>query len=212
MSTCCSGVVPQNAARPFTNPAPVLLKPRVQRLFAQTPRGQALEIGAGCLRNSFYLLSAGFHVTAVDVPAIEQRFPLQYAKFRNRGGHVIFTKPTETASYHVAVCTFVIETICQPTDRADLLIRTRNALKPRGFLVISTRGPADVVTARAEGIRCSDGYITPNKSFARSFTRDQLCRLLLSSGFAEVEFLHKLGSKSPELLHAIAYRARTSDE
>jgi len=207
MTNCCSSVLPENAARPFTNPAPIILKKRVQELLTSCNRGYALEIGAGCLRNSIYLLSAGFRVTAVDVPAIEQRFPKQYGQFRSQGGRVLLTKLTERGRYHLAVCTFVIETICRPSERLDLLTRTRDALRGPGFLVISTRGPADVVTARADGVRCSDGYITPNKSFARSFTRDQLRSLLLAAGFVDVEFLHKQGSKAPELLHAVARRS-----
>jgi hypothetical protein len=102
----------------------------------------------------------------------------------------------------------VIETICKPSERLDLLSRARHALRGGGFLIISTRGPADVVTARAEGLRCSDGYITPNKSFARSFTRDQLRGLLIAAGFVDIEFLHKQSSRTPELLHAVAYRSK----
>jgi hypothetical protein len=121
---------------------------------------------------------------------------------------VVFSGLTNKAHYDFAVCTFVIESVCRPLERVDLLVKARIALRRHGFLILSTRGPADVVTARAEGVRCSDGYITPNKSFARSFTRDQLTRLLRAAGFLNVEFLHKQTTKEPELLHAVAHRSR----
>src|SRR5262249_55724497 len=152
VTSCCSSVVPQNAARPFANPAPVMFKTRVQNLLTVCEGGNALDIGAGCLRNSIYLQSAGFRVTALDVPAIEERFPEQYQRFRQKGGRVVLKKLSERGRYHFAVCTFVIESICRPSERLDLLSAARHALRPHGFLVISTRGPEDVVTARADGV------------------------------------------------------------
>jgi methyltransferase family protein len=206
MRNCCAAVVPVNAARSFTHPAPILGKTRVRDLLASCRGGRGVEIGSGCLRNSIHLLKTGFHMTAVDLPGIEERFPNQYSEFRRRGGRVILASLQDRKLYDFAVCTFVIETICRPGVRLDLLVRTRKALRESGFLIISVRGRADVVTASNSGLRCSDGFFTPNKTFARAFDRNELRRVLASAGFGEIEFLHKLESKTPELLHAIAHR------
>lgn len=206
MARCCEKVVPENAARQFNSPAPILKKTRVQALLREHLGGRVLDVGAGNLRNSMFLQASGFEVTAVDLPAIESRFPERYDAFKRSGGRVHLRALVAEERFDVAVCTFVIETVCRPDLRIDLLSRTRKALRPAGLLLISTRGPADLVTAHAQGRRCGDGYITPNKSFARAFTRAQLRALLVTAGFGRIEFLHKSNSHSPELLHALAYK------
>jgi Methyltransferase domain len=203
---CCKKVIPQNAARIFSSPAPILLKVRVRDLLKTRANGRGVEIGAGCLRNSLYLLGEGFKVTAIDLPGIEERFPAQYRRFRNSGGSLLLGPLPKNLRFDFGVCTFVIETICEPTARLRLLKSLISNLSKRGFLILSTRGPADVVTAHAKGTKCSDGFLTPQRTFVRSYTRTQLDRLLRSVGFPRIEFLHKRGTKSPELLHAIAFK------
>jgi hypothetical protein len=206
MIACCKQVIPQNAARMFANPAPVLNKPRVRELLADRVRRKGIEIGAGCLRNSLFLQSQGFTITAVDLPGIEARFPKQYHRFRQRGGTVSLGKLPQNGHFDFAVCTFVIETICEPNVRLRVLRHVVNKLASDGFLIFSTRGPADVVTAHASGTKCSDGFVTPQRTFVRPYTRPQLIRLLRSAGFGEIEFLHKPAIKAPELLHGIAFK------
>lgn len=190
----------------FSNPAPILSKPRIQALLEEQTKGKVIEIGAGCLRNSLFLLNEGFRTTAVDLPGMEDRFPKQYQKFRQRGGTVLLGKFPVKGQFDFGICTFVVETICEPVKRFRLLKNIARKLSRHGFLILSTRGPADVVTAHAKGIRCSDGFLTPQKTFVRAFNRAQLSRLLRSAGFARVEFLHKPGINSPELLHVIAFK------
>ena len=61
-----------------------------------------------------------------------------------------------------------------------------------------------MVTATASGIRCSDGYVTPQKTFVRSYTRAQLAALLRRAGFRSLEFLHAERTTAPEYLYAVA--------
>ena len=190
----------------FSNPAPILHKPRVQELLQKQKKGKVIEIGAGCLRNSLFLLAEGFRATACDLPGMEDRFPNQYQRFRQSGGIVLLGKLPIRGQFDFAVCTFVIETICEPAKRLRLLQNVARKLLRHGFLLLSTRGPADVVTAHAKGIRCSDGFLTPQRTFVRAFNRAQLNRLLHAAGFARVEFLHKPGINAPELLHVIAFK------
>lgn len=206
MIACCKRVIPQNAARMFSNPAPILHKPRVRQLLRQQKSGRVIEIGAGCLRNSLFLLKQGFRATAVDLPGMEDRFPKQYQRFRQRGGVVLLGQMSVHGQFDFGICTFVVETICDPAKRLRLLRDIVRKLSRYGFLILSTRGPADVVTAHAEGVRCSDGFLTPQRTFVRAFNRAQLRRLLRLAGFARVEFLHKPGINSPELLHVIAFK------
>jgi hypothetical protein len=202
---CCETVRPENAARRFTHPAPLLAKPRVKQLLIEHAGSKVIEIGAGCLRNAVFLQSMGFAVSVLEVPEIEERFPDEYARFRAAGGEVHF-KPPRGGRFAFALSTFVIETICIPARRREVLRATAEMLKPRGFLLLSVRGPADLVTARAKGVACADGFLTPNRTFARAFTRSQLTALLKLTGFHEVEFLHKKATGAPELLHAIAWK------
>jgi hypothetical protein len=206
MIACCKRVIPYNAARMFSSPAPILQKPRVQELLNNNRHGKGIEIGAGCLRNSLFLLGEGFRMTAVDLPGIEDRFPKHYRRFNREGGTVLLGSLPKAGRFDFSVCTFVIETICEPRERLRLLKRLASRLSHGGFLILSTRGPADVVTAHARGVKCSDGFLTPQRTFVRAYNRQQLLRLLRSAGFASVGFLHKSEIKAPELLHAIAFR------
>ncbi len=106
----------------------------------------------------------------------------------------------------MVISTFVIETICDRRERIGLLRNVYAHLHPGGVLVISARGPRDLLTAVNEGVRCGDGYVTPNRSFARSYTREQMSKLLKKVGFQETVFLHKHVTKEPEYLHVIARR------
>jgi Methyltransferase domain len=202
--TCCAKVRPENSARLFHNPAPILKKPRVQGLLANCSGRRVLELGGGCLRNALYLQGLGFTVSVLEVGAMEARFPDQYRLFKRAGGRVMDQFPGR--GFDVAIAAFVIETICEPATRIALLAATQDRLTKSGFLVLSVRGPRDLVTAGAEGKRCSDGFITPNLTFARSYTPAQLQVLLNDTGFPVLEFLHKSWVKAPELVHAIAWK------
>jgi hypothetical protein len=204
---CCQNCRPQNSARMFKNPAPIVANPKVQSLLAQREGCRVIEIGAGCLRNALHLSERGFRVSVLEVPGVEDRFPENYARFRKRGGLLVRRLPG-TPKFEFAIATFVLETICERAGRTRLVKGVYQSLTNNGCFIISARGPSDLVTAYAEGIPCSDGYVTPAYSFARSYTRYQLLRLLKSNGFQQVDFLHRPGVKAPELLHAVAWRRK----
>jgi methyltransferase family protein len=205
---CCKKVRPENAARMFRNPAPILSISTVANLLAGPSPKAILEVGAGCLRNALFLLRAGHRLTVLEVPRMAERFPEQYDEFERAGGKVLKSF-AGSPRFEIALLTFVVETICEPKERIGLLQAVRSHLKPGGTLVLSARGPKDLLTAQNKGIRCRDGYLTPNFSFARSYTRAQMERVLKAAGFSELQFLHKDSSKEPEYLHVIA---RTNDE
>ena len=135
---------------------------------------------------------------------MQHRFPAEYRRFRKRGGVVIDRLDGIDRTFDVCLATFVVETICRPSSRLALLRRTRDLLTNHGCLIMSVRGPRDVLTAQRKGQRCSDGYITPLLTFVRSYTRVQLDSLLHAAGFHPVVYLHKAATSEPELLHVIA--------
>lgn len=201
---CCKRVNRANGARAFVNHAPILSHKRVVAILDR-PTGVVLEIGGGCLRNSLHLQSLGFKVHVLEVNDIDQRFPGAYSRFKRRGGVLHHTFPS-TVKFDVIVCTFVLEVICSPRERSELLTRARSALKSGGVLILSVRGQSDIVTARVAGTKCSDGYLTPNRTFVRSFNRAQLTHLLRRAGFQKFTFLHKTQTSAPRLLHALAWK------
>jgi len=202
---CCEKVRPENAARLFPNPASILFSSTVVKLLSTKRR--IMEVGGGCLRNAAYLLGMGHSVTVLEVPRIKERFPDQYEKFVKQGGVFVERWPKRCA-FDMVVVTFVVETICNPSARSALLRGVNEHLTSDGVLVLSARGPKDLLTAQNRGVRCGDGYLTPNFSFARSYTRVQMERLLKNMGF-KTHFLHKDSTKEPEYLHVVA---RKTDE
>jgi hypothetical protein len=97
-----------------------------------------------------------------------------------------------------------VETICDPFLRERLIAKACRSLKRDGHLVLSARGPRDHLTSHASGRHVSDGFITPGKSFSRSFTPRQLSQLLTSCGFTNIEFLHKKTTVQPEYVYLVA--------
>lgn len=197
----CNEVVTINSARHFFHPAPILRSARVKRLLAN-PKVRVLELGGGCLRNALHLQSLAIGVHVVELPGMDARFPDSYRSFLEAGGMVTSTVPR--IRFDIILATFVFETICSPLLRLQLLRKASLALKKNGHLVLSARGPRDHITSYASGRRLSDGYITPGKSFSRSYTPRQLSHFLASCGFTNIEFLHKSATVQPEYVHLIA--------
>ena len=204
---CCADVLVANSARMFRTPAPIL-RSRAARDVLQ-PGQRVVEYGAGCLRNARYLQRLELAVTVIELPEVRDRFPRQYRQFLNRGGRFVSlglsAKPSDGGrGYDVAVVTYVIETICQPALRERLLKDCLRRLRRGGTLLLSVRGISDVVTARAKGVPCSDGYVTPHRTFVRPFDRLGLSRLLSRAGFHRLTFLHRPHTPFPELIHVLA--------
>lgn len=199
---------PANAARPFVRPAALLREDAVRQLVATEPHTSVIEYGAGALRNALYLQKLGCSVTVVELPQTRVRFARQYGAFERLGGRVLLqgVRPATVERYAVGVMTFVLETICEPVDRRALLRDCRKRLKPGGALAVSVRGPADVYAPERSGGPCSDGLITPQKTFVRAFTLRSITRLLRTSGFSRVERLNRTSNPKPRVVHVIAYR------
>lgn len=202
---CCQDLRPENAARRFSSPAPLLRKAAVKQILSDHAGAKILEVGGGCLRNARYLLRLGFEVSVLELPRIETRFPAEYARFRRAGGDVLFSFPTST-KFDLVVATFVIETICDRRKRSDLVRQIFENLTDGGCFLGSYRGPDDIVTAHARGVPCGDGFVTPQRTFVRSYSRPQLRSFLTRSGFQRLDFLHAGSTDAPELLHAIAWK------
>jgi SAM-dependent methyltransferase len=203
---CCDTVRPENSARRFRGPAPVLRNPRVLRLLAAPDCRTVLEVGAGCLRNALFLQARGHRMWAFEVPQTQLRFPAEYRRFQARGGVVLGSLDKIQRKFDVCLCTFVVETICRPAARRKLLRKMHELLREGGCLIMSVRGRRDVVTAQRHGKRCGDGYVTPLLTFVRPYTREELDQLLRTVGFTSVLHLHRRTTSEPELLHVIADR------
>jgi Methyltransferase domain len=212
---CCCHVLGGNSARPFRHPAPIFRREKVRDLLrANRSTGSLVEIGAGNLRNARFLQKRGLTVTVVELASVRARFEGAYKRFEQAGGYFVecSTSPRRRLAdgrwpggpFDFAVATFVIETVCDPKVRLAILRRCLAELKGNGILLIAVRGIADVVTAHATGVRCSDGYVTPGRTFIRSYTREQLDATLRDAGFSSVEFLHRHDTARPEYLYAMA--------
>jgi len=202
---CCEEVVASNSARSWSRPAEILRKSKVTALLDGIGRTRVLELGAGCLRNSLFLLKQGMKVDVFDPFATAVHFAQQYRSFLRQGGSVLTRRPARSA-YHAVVSTYVLETICSPDDRSEFVELVRESLHPHGSWLLSVRGLANIVLGRQGTRRCSDGYITSQRTFVRPFSRAQLTALLTEHGFRSLTFLHKAWSTKPELLHVIARR------
>src|SRR5438128_2626696 len=86
---CCANISPQNAARPFGRPAPVLGKSAVLELLSRKPKPRVLEVGAGSLRNALFLQRRRLAVTVVELAEVRSRFPNAYDRFEAGGGTVV---------------------------------------------------------------------------------------------------------------------------
>jgi SAM-dependent methyltransferase len=205
---CCGQINPTNSARSFKQPAPILRKLKVLGLLNNTG-ASVIEYGSGNLRNARFLLRAGHPVAVVEIKTTVDRYKRQYAAFAARGGVCAVwgdregrTKPAN--KYDCALMTFVLETICDPSVRIELLRHCRSRLKRGGKLILSVRGHKDVLTAFGKGAACNDGYTTPGKTFIRGFNLAELVSLLAAGGFNRVTPLHKAETLAPELVHVIA--------
>jgi hypothetical protein len=165
------------------------------------PGSRVVEVGAGCLRNSFFLQERGYDVTVYEIPAVIDRFRSDYERFNQRGGHV-HTERFPTGPFSAAVSTFVVETICPEAARFDLLRHMVAALAHGGVLALAVRGVPDVKTAWLKGTAYRDGYITPAKTFVRPYTASEVTALLLSLGLKDVHVFAR--SDTPQVVNAVA--------
>jgi ubiquinone/menaquinone biosynthesis C-methylase UbiE len=184
-------------------------------LAAAGPDARIVEVGAGSLRNALFLQGLGYRMTVLELAGTRARFKASYERFERQGGEVFETPQGQRLKFPIwdqhfdfAIATFVLETVCIPKVRLALLRRCRRMLKESGWMILAVRGVADVVTATASGRPCSDGYVTPHRTFIRSYTRAQLAALVRRAGFGAIQFLHGPKTLHPEYLYALARRSR----
>jgi len=178
--SCCSRVIPGNAAQSWSNPAGILRRPIVRALLASMCGARILEVGAGNLRNSLFLLKRGFVVHVFDDPTARIRFADRYRRFHARGGTLLNSIPGRPM-YDLVLTTYVIETICLPSARRNLAHAIAGSLSRGGRWLVAVRGPRNVVLARTKCLKCSDGYLTRQRTFVRGYTITQLDRFLRKS-------------------------------
>jgi hypothetical protein len=214
MFQCCASVIPSNSARVFDDPAEILRHSSVEQLLSACGRGHVVEYGPGCLRNALYLQRKQFNVSVIELGATRDRFKQSYRTFAKNGGRFIEWDTTNggpgvsplnhAPKPDIAVITFVLETICQPRLREIILADCRKRIKADGTLILSIRGAPDVVTAHAKGRKCSDGFVTPLRTFIKPFTVLEVQKLLANANFHDAQFLHRPTTKSPKLIHVLA--------
>jgi len=114
--------------------------PLVKRLLEYIKEGDVLEIGAGAGRNSIFLASQGFTVTATDISSVSVK---NIQKKATEKGVTLKTKILDavtaklTESYDIIICTFTLHHIL--TNDALVFIRNiQEHTKPSGFNLITT--------------------------------------------------------------------------
>lgn len=212
---CCADLRPQNSARQFSAPAPVMKKDFVLNIFKDS-KLTVLEIGSGNLRNAAFLAAEGHLVDVVEIAPTMTRFQKIYEEFSRHGSVVAWENEKDVRlprrAYDVVILTYVLETICDPKLRLKVLSFACRKMRKGGHAIISVRGRKDVIAAHASGVRCSDGYSTSSKTFIRGFNIAEIKLLLKNAGFAHVKPLHKKRTRAPELVHLVARRQASNDQ
>ena len=199
---CCKKVIPSNAAQSWSSPAQVLAKPDVRAILNFNKHKKILEVGPGCMRNALFLLKNGHEVHTFDLQDASERFPRPYREFTSHGGRVLKRIPS-LPTYNLILTTYVIEAICNLHRRRELVKEIAASLKPDGAWILSVRGPRNIVLIKRKSQKCSDGYLTNQRTFVRSYTKTQIKNFLHNFGFRYFKFLHKPGVDEPELLDII---------
>ncbi|MDA8235196.1 MAG: class I SAM-dependent methyltransferase [Clostridia bacterium] len=149
-------------------------------LFRKQKISKVLDYGAGTLRNTAYLLEAGYEVVIVDLPQ-------QLAKVMNRpeigkavGVYDINQVGNCSLGVDLVTCNFVFNIIDDPGEREELLNNVYNNLRYGGYFLL------DVVRKK----ECEDGFGgCVNKEFCHAYTLEEMDQMILPVGFRRVNFL-----------------------
>ena len=197
---CGSSLRPWNAATNFTNPTYSVEYAVSANIIS--PGQYILEFGGGNLRNTLFLMSkvptAKYYV--IEKTEVVNRFRSRYEEFERRGGHLVrggFGK----RPFDIVVCTFVLETICPSSQRTEVLLSLRKALKRGGTLIASFRGYPGVKGTKYKKCPAEEGYITPFKTFIKPYSITEVQDLLKATGFIGFETLQKYRVDSPQNIH-----------
>jgi hypothetical protein len=185
---------PAKSTRTFRKPARIVREAWSLGLIREG--NHCLEIGAGCLRNANWLLKKGVLVDVVENISVIQKYPRRYSLFQQKGGQVFDSTAWPRKLYDIIVCTFVLGVIIKKTERKRLLERMRDRLQKNGVLLLSVRGLGDVKTKTRKGRKWRDGFITPNWTFVKPFTRKEIIKLAESCNLKPHPETKKIRSNS----------------
>ncbi len=201
---CASKLVTSNSARNFEQPALSIRRAINKGIIC--PGTKVLEIGAGNLRNMFFILqnvdSVHLHVRENDKTI--QRFKERYLLFKRRGGRIL-DRVLKKRIYDVVLCTFVLETICPEAKRNFYLKLIKSSLKKSGILIASFRGQGGVVGNKYQLCPQKDGLISPLHTFIKPHSISSLKNFLNACGFKNIVMLQKYRVDSPKNIHFAAY-------
>jgi hypothetical protein len=101
--------------------------------------------------------------------------------------------------------TFVLDTVCDPETRQDLLARSAARLAKGGVLALEARGVKDLRVHRYAYLPCSDGYFSrTSRTFVRGFTSEHIDAMLVAAALPERTWLSR--STNGYSLRVLAHR------
>lgn len=201
---CSERLKVSNSATNFSNPA-LSVRIAVDRQMFK-PECSVLEVGSGNLRNSLFVMNSvpGIKMFAFELEETRQRFRKRYQLFKNLNGRVV-RSDFGKRKYDIAICTFVLETIC-PSGRRRLLIkRICSVLKRNGILIASFRGYPGVRGSQYKLCPMREGWTTPLNTFIKPHSIQEVLELMRKGGFQSISLLQNYKVKKPQNIHIIGH-------
>ena len=149
-------------------------------IFRKQNIARVLDYGAGTLRNTSYLLEAGYEVVIVDLPQ-------QLAKVMNRpeickaaGVYDINQLRYCSLGMDLVTCNFVFNIIEDAEEREELLNNVYNNLKIGGYFLL------DVVRKK----ECDERFAgCVNREFCHAYTLEEMDQMIVPAGFQRVNVM-----------------------
>jgi hypothetical protein len=156
---CRCGIDSGLSATAFGRPTESVLRASRSGLFHRDL--SFLEIGGGNLRNALFVQQKfrPKRIVVFERSSVIARFGEEYEMFQQSGGLVRDSLPR--SPFDTIVMTYVLETICPPTERDQLLRNIANLLHPNSRLILSVRGYPGVRGKHYRRCPYSDGWISP---------------------------------------------------
>lgn len=168
-----------------------------------------LDVGAGKLRNTLWLLEKGFQVWAVEFDELKERLPdakkkwelaEKYSNFHGIVSPKDFIRLNE--KFDIILFINEINVMPIPLERYLLLALCKEKIKKKGILLWHQwRGLADHPEDYTKDNEFIDGYLkgkSPNHTFYVEHTKEEATEILYSLGFSfnKEMNLHKIKSNS----------------
>lgn len=161
-----------------------------------------LDFGAGALRHSIPLMSAGFQVCMVDFEEGYRR-SMASSALKNARKHpnysaLIWPKDflKDKRKFDCALLIYVLQVMPIPKERSSLLRNIYKKLNKPAYLFYASR--FNQLTDEEKKYRVTDGYYKYPKrklhSFYREFTTEETHALFKSRGFKSLRNLSKRGT------------------